>query len=210
MQPNNCNKWSWPHCHQTQVIQSFHQVAPICTHMVLRPPHLKRHLNSLIHFCRVTLHIPYTVQEAARCPSKTAPSPGRGGSGPPHNEVVLPDISVAHLAHRHTGHYSRALKWSKYIYDRMQSVVRPWYAAGWPMTPRKHSNLSACLLHTKFQPHTDTHCYPHRLYCKQAHSHSRVNGWSKHTKQCKNIMKWYYCYYYYYTGLTASFPGQPR
>jgi len=33
-------------------------------------------------FAGLTLHIPYTVQEAARCPSKTAPSPGRGDPDP--------------------------------------------------------------------------------------------------------------------------------
>lgn len=133
MQPNNCNKWSWPHCHQTQVIQSFHQMAPICTHMVLRPPHLKRHLNSLIHFCRA--HAAYSIYCTRGCEVslQNCPFSREGGSGPPRNEVVLPDISVARLAHRHTGHYSRALKWSKYIWtecnqssDLDMQRVDPW------------------------------------------------------------------------------------
>ena len=113
-------------------------------------------------FAGLTLHIPYTVQEAARCPSKTAPSPGRGGSGPPHNEVVLPDISVARLAHRHTGHYSRALKWSKYIWtecnqssDLDMQRVDPWLLVNTVTFPPVSFILNSSHTQTHTVIHTD-------------------------------------------------------
>ena len=80
-------------------------------------------------------HAAYSIYCTRGCEVslQNCPFSREGGSGPPRNEVVLPDISVARLAHRHTGHYSRALKWSKYIWtecnqssDLDMQRVDPW------------------------------------------------------------------------------------